>query len=159
MDESIESSDLSPQSRKKREYVADGHKKPIKATSRQKQQHGVQRNQKVTELKENVEVEGYSAMALPSENLAEQDAAEEQLTPFSSLLHNIIRRDRAEVARIAHKLDVAENTIYRWMNGVSEPRPAHLRRLIEAFPSYHESFIYAIRQTFGSAKGDLSIYT
>jgi hypothetical protein len=150
MDDSIESSDLSPQSRKKREHVADGRKKPIKATSRRKQQRGVQRNQKVTELKEIAEVEGYSAMALLPENIAKQDVAEEHLTPFSSLLHNIIRRDRAEVARIAHKLDVAENTIYRWMNGVSEPRPAHLKRLIEAFPSYHESLIYAIRQSFGS---------
>ena len=89
-------------------------------------------------------------MALPPEVLAEQDVAEGHLTPFSSLLCKIIRRDRTEVARIAHKLGVSENTVYRWMNGVSEPRSTHLRRIIEAFPSYHESLIYTIHQTFGS---------
>src|SRR3954470_1294623 len=104
MDDSIESSDLSSQASKKRELVADDRKKPIKVASRQKQRRNVQKKQKMTELKENAAVEGYSTMTLPPEDLAEQDMAEEPLTSFSSLLHDIIGHDRAEVARIAHKL-------------------------------------------------------
>jgi len=155
MHDSTEPSDFSPQSGKKREYsAANGRKKLIKEMSRQKQQHSTQKDQKVVEPKKNAEIDSTSAGSLLPEGLAEQNlassVAEEHLTPFSSLLCKIIRRDRAEIARIAHKLDVSENTVYRWMNGISEPRAVHLKRLIEAFPSYHESLTYAIHQTFGS---------
>src|SRR5947209_6835472 len=57
--------------------------------------------------------------------------AEEDISAFSSLLRHILRRDRAEIARVAKALDVAENTIYRWMNGNSEPRPTYLKGLLE----------------------------
>ncbi|HWS82922.1 MAG TPA: hypothetical protein VN207_01540 [Ktedonobacteraceae bacterium] len=154
MHDSTEPSNFSPLSSKKREHSANGRKKPIKETSKQKQRHSTQKDQKVIEPKKNAEIDSTSAGSLLPEGLAEQDlassVAEEHLTPFSSLLCKIIRRDRAEVARIAHKLDVSENTVYRWMNGISEPRAVHLKRLIEAFPSYHESLTYAIHQTFGS---------
>src|SRR5579884_447305 len=74
--------------------------------------------------------------------------AEEKLSPFSSLLRNILRHDRLEIARVARELDVAENTIYRWMNGNSEPRPAHLRRLPDVLSEHRNNLSYAINQTF-----------
>jgi transcriptional regulator with XRE-family HTH domain len=114
----------------------------------------LQKAQKEIEPKESTEVDNAPARMQLSEGLPEQDqihsVGEEHLTPFSSLLCKIIGRDRAEIAQIARKLDVSENTIYRWMNGISEPRSMYLKRLIEIFPSHHESLTYAIHQTFGS---------
>src|SRR5438093_281700 len=105
MHDSTEPSDLSPQSSKKREHSANGRKKLVKETSKQKQQPYAQEDQKVIKLKKNAEIDSTTAAPLP-EGLAEQDSAhpvtEEHLTPFSSLLRKIIRRDRAEIARIAH---------------------------------------------------------
>ena len=75
---------------------------------------------------------------------------ENNLTSFSRLLSNILRRDRSEITRVAHELEVAENTIYRWMNGSSEPRMAHLKRLPEVLSDHRSTLIYAINQTFGS---------
>jgi len=154
MHDSTEPSDFSPLSGKKREHSANGRKKPIKETSKQKQRYSILKDQKVIDLKKNAEIDSTPAGSLLLEGLAEQDlaysGAEEHLTPFSSLLCKIISRDRAEIARIAHKLDVSENTVYRWMNGISEPRSVHLKRLIEAFPGHHESLTYAVHQTFGS---------
>jgi hypothetical protein len=74
--------------------------------------------------------------------------AEEKLSLFSSLLRNILRHDRLEIGRVARDLEVAENTIYRWMNGNSEPRPAHLRRLPDVLPEHRNTLSFAIRQTF-----------
>lgn len=74
--------------------------------------------------------------------------AEEKLSPFSSTLRNILRHDRLEIARVAREMEVAENTIYRWMNGSSEPRPPHLRRLPDVLPEHRNTLLYAIRQTF-----------
>ena len=149
-----EPSDLSLQSSKKREHSANGRKGPLKETPKRNQRYSKQKDQKVIRPKKNVEIDNTTAVSLLHEGLAEEDqaysAVEEHLTPFSSLLCKIIRRDRAEIARIAHKIDVSENTIYRWMNGISEPRSVHLKRLLEAFPSHHESLTYAIHQTFGS---------
>ena len=114
----------------------------------------LQKVQRGIEPKENAEIDNAPARMLLSEGLPEQgqihSVGEEHLTPFSSLLCKIIGRDRAEIAQIAHQLDVSENTIYRWMNGISEPRSRYLKRLIEIFPSHHESLTYAIHQTFGS---------
>jgi hypothetical protein len=73
---------------------------------------------------------------------------EEGLSPFSSLLRNLLLHDRAEIGRVARELDVAENTIYRWMNGISEPRTQHLRRLPEVLPEHRNNLVYAIKQTF-----------
>lgn len=123
--------------------------------SKQKKQLYMKQDQKITRPKNDAEIDSATALPLLSEGLSEEDlafsAVEEQLTPFSRLLCKIIPRDRAEIARIAHKLDVSENTIYRWMNSTSGPRPAHLKRLLEAFPNYHESLTKAIHQTFGTA--------
>ena len=74
--------------------------------------------------------------------------AEEKLSPFSSLLRHILRHDRAEIARVAKDLEVAEITIYRWMNGSSEPRAIHLKRLPEVFAEHRGNLTYAINQTF-----------
>lgn len=73
---------------------------------------------------------------------------EEQISQFSSFLRHILRRDRAEIARVARELDVAENTIYRWMSGNSDPRPIHLKNLLNALPEQRSNLIYAINQTF-----------
>ncbi len=74
--------------------------------------------------------------------------AEEKLSPFSSLLRHILRHDRTEIARVAKDLDVAEITVYRWMNGSSEPRVIHLKRLPEVFAEHRGNLTYAINQTF-----------
>lgn len=74
--------------------------------------------------------------------------AEEKLTPFSSLLRNILRHDRAEITRVARELEVAENTIYRWMNGSSEPRAVHLKRLPDVLLEHRGNISYVINQTF-----------
>jgi hypothetical protein len=77
--------------------------------------------------------------------------AEEKLSPFSSLLRHILRHDRAEIARVAKDLDVAEITVYRWMNGSSEPRVIHLKRLPEVLSEHRGNITYAINQTFPGA--------
>ncbi len=74
--------------------------------------------------------------------------AEEKLSPFSSLLRHILRHDRTEIARVARDLEVAEITVYRWMNGSSEPRAMHLKRLPEVFAEHRGNLTYAINQTF-----------
>ncbi len=74
--------------------------------------------------------------------------AEEKLSPFSSLLRHILRHDRMEIARVAKELDVAEITVYRWVNGSSEPRAIHLKRLPEVFAEHRGNLTYAINQTF-----------
>lgn len=77
--------------------------------------------------------------------------AEDKLSLFSNTLRNIFRHDRSEIARVARELEVAENTIYRWMNGSSEPRPLHLRNLPDVLPEHRGTLSYAIRQTFPDA--------
>jgi len=77
--------------------------------------------------------------------------ADEKLSPFSKTLHTILHHDRSEIARVARELEVTENTIYRWMNGSSEPRPLHLRNLPDVLPEHRNTLFYAIRQTFPDA--------
>jgi transcriptional regulator with XRE-family HTH domain len=104
---------------------------------------------------------GYAALGIPAINgtsvRVREDSATEQMadlaaneqhSPFSELLSSILRRDRSEIARVARELDVAENTVYRWMNGSSEPRPAHLKKLPEVLILYRADLIRAIDQTF-----------
>lgn len=74
--------------------------------------------------------------------------AEEQLSPFSSLLRNILWHNRPEIERVAQELGVADNTIYRWMSGRTEPRPAHLKKLPDALPEQRGNLLYAINKTF-----------
>lgn len=81
---------------------------------------------------------------------------EEKLSPFSSLLRQILRRNRAEILRVASELEVTENTIYRWMNGSSEPRLPHLRRLPEVLSDHRGNLTYAINQTFKGVLDHLS---
>lgn len=50
---------------------------------------------------------------------------------FSTLLGFLIKNDRSEILRIAREIGVSDNTVYRWLNGTSEPRPNHMRRLLE----------------------------
>jgi len=50
---------------------------------------------------------------------------------FSILLSSLIKNNRSEVVRIARELGVSDNTVYRWMNGTSEPRSNHLQQLTE----------------------------
>ncbi len=51
---------------------------------------------------------------------------------FATLLSFLIKNDRREVLRIARAVDVSDNTVYRWLNGTSEPRHNHLHCLLEA---------------------------
>jgi DNA-binding phage protein len=76
------------------------------------------------------------------------ELAEENLTSFSNFLRSILRRDRAEITRVAREMDVAENTIYRWMSGSSDPRANHLKRLPDVLPEYRGNLSYVINQTF-----------
>lgn len=81
---------------------------------------------------------------------------EEQLSPFSSYLRHMFHHDRIEIARVAKALDVSENTLYRWMNGNSEPRAMHLKHLLEVLPEQQRDLTSAINQTFPGALDTLS---
>lgn len=81
---------------------------------------------------------------------------EEYLPPFSALLRHILKHDRAEIARVANELGVAENTIYRWMNGNSLPRPVYLKSLLDVLPQHRANLVYAIDQTFPGVLESLS---
>jgi hypothetical protein len=76
------------------------------------------------------------------------ETVEENLTSFSLFLRTVLRRDRAEITRVAREMDVAENTIYRWMNGSSEPRAMHLKRLPDVLSEYRSNLSLVINQTF-----------
>lgn len=85
--------------------------------------------------------------------LAERSAnghAEAKQTPFSSFLRSILLHDRAELTRVARELEVAENTVYRWINGSSDhPRLIHLKKLPDVMPGYRVQLTNVINQTFG----------
>jgi transcriptional regulator with XRE-family HTH domain len=59
-----------------------------------------------------------------------------------------MRHNRAEVSNLAKAMDVSENTIYRWMNGSTEPRANHLKKLPEVLSEQRSNITYAINQTF-----------
>lgn len=50
--------------------------------------------------------------------------------PFSMLLSSLIKNERGEILRIAEETGVSDNTVYRWLNGTSEPRQSHMLRLL-----------------------------
>lgn len=54
--------------------------------------------------------------------------------PFAILLGFLIKNDRSEILRIAREVGVSDNTVYRWLNGTSEPRQSHMQRLLEVLP-------------------------
>src|SRR5579875_3130894 len=74
--------------------------------------------------------------------------SDDHLSLFSYTLRHILQQDHLETSRLAKTLQVTENTIYRWLNGRSDPRPAHLRALLDALPEHRNELGYAIRQTF-----------
>jgi hypothetical protein len=82
--------------------------------------------------------------------------AEDQLSLFSGFLQHILHHDRAEITHVANTLGVSENTIYRWMNGTSEPRAVYLKNLIEALPEHRNQLTYVINQTFPAMLDGLS---
>src|SRR5579884_2750503 len=100
-----------------------------------------------TKRREEQKVVGGETEAEQEERLA-YALEEKHLTLFSSVLRKLVRRERADIIRVARDLEVSENTVYRWMNGSSEPRTMHLRRLLEIFPEQRESLMQAISQTF-----------
>lgn len=57
--------------------------------------------------------------------------------PFSILLGFLLKNDRSEILRIAREVGVSDNTVYRWLNGTSEPRHSHIQRLLEVLPQSH----------------------
>jgi transcriptional regulator with XRE-family HTH domain len=59
--------------------------------------------------------------------------------PFAVLLSFLIKNDRNEVLRLAREIGVSDNTVYRWLNGTSEPRFAHMQRLLEVLPRVSQS--------------------
>ncbi|HEY0756223.1 MAG TPA: helix-turn-helix domain-containing protein [Ktedonobacteraceae bacterium] len=60
--------------------------------------------------------------------------------PFAVLLTFLIKNDRSEILRLAREIGVSDNTVYRWINGTSEPRPGHMRRLLEVLPHASPGF-------------------
>jgi transcriptional regulator with XRE-family HTH domain len=82
--------------------------------------------------------------------------AAENLSPFNRLLQDILRRDRAEISRVARELEVSENTIYRWMNGNSVPRAVYLKKLPDVLSEHRSNLTFAINQTFGKTIEPLS---
>lgn len=74
--------------------------------------------------------------------------SDDHLSLFSRTLRHILQQDRLETSRLAQTLQVTENTIYRWLNGRSDPRPANLRALLDALPEHRSELGKAIRQTF-----------
>jgi transcriptional regulator with XRE-family HTH domain len=73
---------------------------------------------------------------------------DDRLTPFSRTLRRILQLNHLETSAIAKTLGVTENTIYRWLNGRSEPRQSNLRALLEALPEHRTALATAMRQTF-----------
>lgn len=53
---------------------------------------------------------------------------------FATLLGFLINNDRREILRIAKEVHVSDNTVYRWLNGTSEPRHSHLQSLLHVLP-------------------------
>lgn len=73
---------------------------------------------------------------------------EDQDIQLSSILKDTLHQDRAEITRVARMVGVTENTIYRWMNGSSQPRLNHLKRLLEALPNQHNRLSTAITHQY-----------
>ncbi|GCF06451.1 GAF domain-containing protein [Dictyobacter arantiisoli] len=98
-----------------------------------------------------IETNGYTANS--ADQAMHNTSNEEYITPFSTYMQTIMHRDRIEIARVARELTVAENTVYRWMNGTSEPRANYLKRLPEVFPEHRTQLINVINETFGEVIG------
>ncbi|HLI08070.1 MAG TPA: hypothetical protein VKV40_15995 [Ktedonobacteraceae bacterium] len=72
------------------------------------------------------------------------------LSLFSATLRALLPTHQ-DVIALAARLGVAENTIYRWIKGDSDPRPTHLHNLVQVFPEHFQQLSTAIQQTFPGA--------
>lgn len=72
------------------------------------------------------------------------------LSLFSTTLRTLLTNHQ-EVAILATTLGVAENTVYRWLKGDTDPRPVHLNRIMQIFPEHFQQLSTAIQQTFPDA--------
>ncbi len=79
-----------------------------------------------------------------------------QPNPFTDFLQSILRQDRAGIERVARELEVAENTVYRWMNGISVPRASYLKKLPDLFPEHRAQLLNLIKQAYGNVVSDLT---
>lgn len=140
---------------------------PLEDSAEQSERRGRPKKQQIDHEPVQEEPEQLDQPAIP-ENVVEAPTVlsdeqlaytleEEDLSQFSSFLRHILKRDHMEITRIASELNVAENTIYRWMNGRSEPRPANLKKLLEVMPEYASSLTYVINHTFPGVLESLSI--
>lgn len=73
---------------------------------------------------------------------------EEKLSAFSIVLRDILRHDRTQITRVANELEVSPNTVYRWMNGHSIPRPMYLRGLLDVLSEHRVNLVESIYKTF-----------
>jgi transcriptional regulator with XRE-family HTH domain len=75
------------------------------------------------------------ATEAPDESAGVYDISQGELPgAFATLLGMLINGDRSEIIRIAKEVGVSDNTVYRWLNGTSEPRRSHLQSLLRALP-------------------------
>jgi len=96
------------------------------------------------ETRKNAELaEGLSAGRNEDENVS---SSPDGSRPFSTLLSYLIKNDRSEILRLAREIGVSDNTVYRWINGTSEPRPSHMQRLLEVLPHAYQP------QSFSTAR-------
>ncbi|HEU5375411.1 MAG TPA: helix-turn-helix transcriptional regulator [Ktedonobacteraceae bacterium] len=75
---------------------------------------------------------------------------------FSVLLGFLIKNDRSEILRLAREIGVSDNTVYRWLNGSTEPRPSHMRRLLEVLSPMPPTHSLAPRQISAHDSGHTS---
>jgi len=136
--------------------------KQIRRRGRPKKQQAVlEHTQKESEQPEQLvqpatpEIVAQAHVALTDEQLA-YTVKEEDLSQFSSYLRHILKHDHMEITRVARELNVAENTIYRWMNGRSEPRQVNLKKLLDVLPQHVGNLAFAINQTFPDVLESLS---
>ena len=82
----------------------------------------------------------------------EQLASSERvsLSLFSTTLRTLLKNHH-EIATFAATLGVAENTVYRWLKGDTDPRPVHLQRIMQLFPEHFQQLSTAIQQSFPDA--------
>lgn len=101
-------------------------------------------------------IQDTSLVQLEQSSLDARQDSSVATNPFSDFLQNIFRQDHIEIERVARELDVAENTVYRWMNGISVPRASYLKKLPDIFPEHRALLIGLIKQVFGDVVGNLT---
>lgn len=79
---------------------------------------------------------------------ASVSSPKEDFLVFSEVLRHLLKGRREAIARLARELEVTETTIYRWLKGEYDPRPIHLRRLLDALPEHRQQLLLAIQYTY-----------